>query len=178
MCNGQASFNSLCNIIISRMFVIVYRITMDTEESKDVVQEIYVKVQHNCGKFDKTIGQAQHWLSRIAHNHAIYSLRNARTLTVRSSPDDRVPYKGIASQISVPEDLLIHSQRRQAVRVCLKALPSLTRETLTLSFFDGLSHIEIAERPGLLLGTVKSCIRRALSGISPAIGAHRQTYSG
>ena len=159
------------------MFGIVYRITKDTEESKDVVQEIYVKVWHNCGKFDKTMRQAQHWLSRIARNHAISSLRlrNARLLPVRPSPNDRDPYKGIASQISGPEDLLIHSQRRQAVRVCLKALPSRTRETLTLSFFDGLSHTEIAERLGRPTGTVKSCIRRALSGISPALGAHRQT---
>ena len=171
----QASFNRLYSITISRMFGIVYRITMDTEEAQDVVQEIYVKVWHNCGKFDQTMGQAQHWLSRIARNQAISSLRlrNARPLSVRRSPDDSDPYEGIASQLAGPEDLLIYSQRRHAVRVYLKALPSHISETLTLAFFDGLSHIEIAKRLGRPLGTVKSCIRRALSGISPALGAHR-----
>ena len=171
----RPSFNRLYDITISRMFGIVHRIVRDPEEVQDVIQEIYVKVWHSCGKFDQTIGQAQPWLSRIAHNHAVSSLRrrSTRPRPLRSSPDDGDPYEGIASQSSGPEDLLIHSQRRQAVRVCLKALPSLARETLALSFYDGLSHIEIAEQLGRPLGTVKSCIRRALSGIGPALEAHR-----
>lgn len=48
------------------------------------------------------------------------------------------------------------------MQTALAALEPLPRQLLSLAFFRGLSHDEIAVCSGLPLGTVKSHIRRAL----------------
>jgi RNA polymerase sigma-70 factor (ECF subfamily) len=56
------------------------------------------------------------------------------------------------------------------VRESLATLPQEQRHVLVLSFYDGLSHGEIAERLGLPLGTVKSRIRLAFRHLRGALG--------
>ena len=46
------------------------------------------------------------------------------------------------------------------------------RHCLTLAFFDGLSHAEIALQVDKPLGTVKSWVRRALAAMRPALAEH------
>jgi RNA polymerase sigma-70 factor (ECF subfamily) len=169
------AFGRLYNITNSRLFGIVCRINRDPDEARDVTQEIYVKVWHHCGQFDRSRGPAQPWLSRIAHNHAVSSLRrrNARPELLTGLQEDVDPYEGVMSGEPGPEDMLIDAQRQQAVSRCLDALPLLTREALHLAYDEGLSHSDIAARLGWPLGTVKSCIRRALLGIGAALAAHR-----
>jgi RNA polymerase sigma-70 factor (ECF subfamily) len=39
------------------------------------------------------------------------------------------------------------------------------REALQMAFFEGLTHVEIAERTGLPLGTIKTRIRSAVTNL-------------
>ena len=47
----------------------------------------------------------------------------------------------------------------------LAGLEPLPRQLLSLAFFRGCTHEEIAEQTGLALGTVKSHIRRTLAAL-------------
>ena len=53
-------------------------------------------------------------------------------------------------------------EEQRQVRAALCELSESERRAVTLSFFDGLSHAEIAAQLGEPLGTVKTRIRRAL----------------
>jgi RNA polymerase sigma-70 factor (ECF subfamily) len=134
-----------------------------------------MKIWRFCHRFDRSRGPAQAWLSRIAHHHAVSSLRlrSARPSLQAGKIDDENPYEHVISPGPGPEDHLIDAQRRRAVKVCLLALPKGQREALALAFFDELSHREVAERLSRPLGTVKSNLRRGMLNMNATLEAYR-----
>ena len=56
-------------------------------------------------------------------------------------------------------------ERKARVQQALAGLPADQLEVVSLSYIEGLSHSEIAERLGLPLGTVKSRMRLAYQKI-------------
>lgn len=63
---------------------------------------------------------------------------------------------------ATPLDEAIESEERRRVRAALNTLTPEFREVVVLSYFEGLSQSEIAERLEAPLGTVKTRVRRAL----------------
>lgn len=61
-----------------------------------------------------------------------------------------------------PVDTIDQSQTSRAVQDRLRALPADQKEGLWLAFTEGLSHAELATRLDCPLGTIKSCVRRAM----------------
>ena len=55
-----------------------------------------------------------------------------------------------------------YEARLGRVREALDALPHLQQQVLKLAYFSGLTHMELAERLGLPLGTVKGRMRLGL----------------
>lgn len=174
----RASFESLYRRSSGRLLGIILRINRDHGEAEEVLQETYIKVWHQSTRFDARKGRASHWLGSIARNGAIDSLkrRQARPRIavnpgLADNNDDlheRLPSADVA-----PLDSLIARRQTAAVQRCLQALPCAQRETLSLAFYSGLSHAEIASRLGQPLGTVKSWLRRSLLGMRSALDAER-----
>ncbi len=67
---------------------------------------------------------------------------------------------------------LAHASRREAVQRALSSLPPEQLEPIGLAYFEGLTHVEIAERLALPLGTVKSRLRLGLEKMRSALGGH------
>ena len=63
-----------------------------------------------------------------------------------------------------PDTADIVSEGDEAIRVAaaMGELPDAQRDAISLAYFDGLSHAEIAERLDVPIGTVKGRIRLAL----------------
>ena len=171
----RASFAQLYQLTSQRLFGIVVRINRDRAEAQDVLQEVYVKIWTRCVQFDAREGQAIHWLTAIAHHCAIDSLRRGRVRplhgrTTATDADD--PYAGVPSTEPQPQEVLRQARAAEAVQRCMASLTSEQREALTLAFYDGLSHDEIARELGRPIGTVKSWIRRSLITMRPTLIDH------
>ena len=164
----RTAFASLYERSSGHLFAVVLRIQRDRAQAEDLLQEIYVSVWKAAASFDAARSQPLTWLTHIARNRAIDSLRRAQTQPRTESlsgaeDDDRPdPQDALASAEPGPLDLLGQASDKRQLSQCMEHLSPPQRQSVALAFFDGLSHAEVAEQLREPLGTVKSWVRRAL----------------
>ena len=171
----RAAFARLYERTSGHLFAVVLRIQRDRAQAEDLLQEIYVSVWKAAAGFDAARSQPLTWLTHIARNRAIDSLRRAQTQPrteslSRADDDDRPdPTQALASDDPGPLDLLSRAGDKRELTQCLERLTPPQRQSVALAFFDGLSHAEVAEHLREPLGTVKSWVRRALSTLKSCL---------
>jgi RNA polymerase sigma-70 factor (ECF subfamily) len=164
----RAAFATLYEKSSSHLFAVVLRICRDRALAEDILQEVYVSVWRAASGFDAAQSQPLTWLTSIARNRAIDSLRRAQTQpqlqTSTTGPDDEDSdvYDETAGAQPGPLELLSRASDARALSNCMQDLTAPQRQSVALAFYDGLSHAEVAEKMGQPLGTVKSWVRRAL----------------
>jgi RNA polymerase sigma-70 factor (ECF subfamily) len=164
----RAAFSRLYERSSGHLFAVVLRIQRDRAQAEDLLQEIYISIWKAAASFDAARSQPLTWLTHIARNRAIDSLRRAsaqpRTESLSAGDDDdrADPHEALASEDPGPLDLLGQASDKRQLNHCMDHLSPPQRQSVALAFFDGLSHAEVAEQLREPLGTVKSWVRRAL----------------
>lgn len=164
----RAAFAQLYERSSGHLFAVVLRIQRDRALAEDLLQEVYVSVWKAAASFDAARSQPLTWLTHIARNRAIDSLRRAgaqpRLESLSRDDDDERPdpAEQLADQGLGPLDLLHRASDARALQHCMDGLSPPQRQSVALAFFDGLSHAEVADHLKQPLGTVKSWVRRAL----------------
>ena len=103
------------------------------------------------------------WLAVIARHRAIDALRRRR-------PQDDIE----DVIVSVEPNLAVEADRSRAmdkVRGALQTMPAPQRSALEMAYFEGLTHVEIAEKTGEPLGTIKTRIRTGLLSLRKVLAA-------
>jgi RNA polymerase sigma factor (sigma-70 family) len=184
----RAAFATLYERTSSHLLGVVLRIQRDRAQAEDILQEVYVNVWRAAQSFDAAQSQPLTWLSSIARNRAIDSLRRTQTQpqfrsTITSTTDDEETdvYDTVADDAPGPLDLLSRASDARALSSCMQGLSAQQRQSVALAFFDGLSHAEVAEQMRQPLGTVKSWVRRALMSLKSCLESavrHDQQKTG
>lgn len=179
----RAAFATLYEQSSSHLFAVVLRICRDRAQAEDILQEVYVNVWRAAGSFDAAQSQALTWLTSIARNRAIDSLRRAQTQpqlqTAHTADDeDSDVYDTMADDQPGPLEMLSRASDAHALSKCMKDLNAPQRQSLALAFYDGLSHAEVAEKMGEPLGTVKSWVRRGLLSLKACLEAAAKRDTG
>ena len=139
------------------VFGLTYRLLGDRQVAEECTQDVFVAVWRTARTYEPERARVSTWLLTIARNRAIDATRRRA-----ARPVD--PHEEIWSADEAPDTADIVSAADDATRVAaaMAELPDAQREALSLAYFDGLSHTEIAERLQLPVGTVKGRIRLAL----------------
>ncbi len=167
----RAAFKRLYELSSGHLFAVLLRIQRDRSLAEDLLQEVYVSAWKAAGSFDAQQSQPLTWLTHIARNKAIDSLRRAkaqpRVESLHADDDDDRPdaVDRLADDAPGPVALLERASDARQLGQCMQVLTANQRQSVALAFFDGLSHAEVAERLCEPLGTVKSWVRRALMAL-------------
>lgn len=137
----------------------------DHETAEELAQETMLIVWRKAEMFSESKGSVSTWIFTIARNLRIDRLRrHTPWQEFNEERDER------ESDEPAPDEAVAMSQRKMLIDAALAQLPDPQLEVVTLSYIEGLSHGEIAERLDLPLGTVKSRMRLAYSKVREALG--------
>ncbi len=158
------AFRKLFQAYAPRVKAYMMRQGADPNTAEELAQETLLTVWRKAGLYSGEKGSATTWIFTIARNLRIDRLR--RELSWVELPDghDEEP-----SPDALPDELLSQQQRKLRVQTALATLPPDQLEVVSLSYIEGLSHSEIAERLGLPLGTVKSRMRLAYHKVRESV---------
>jgi RNA polymerase sigma-70 factor (ECF subfamily) len=136
----------------------------DAGTAEELAQETLLTVWRKAGLYSGDKGSATTWIFTIARNLRIDRLR--REVPWQELPDG---HEEEASGDPSPDEQLSDKERSARVQAALAELPQDQHEVVSLSYIEGLSHSEIAERLGVPLGTVKSRMRLAYQKVREAV---------
>jgi RNA polymerase sigma factor (sigma-70 family) len=172
----RAAFDTLYRQSSPHLLAVILRIQSNRAQAEDILQEVYVNVWRSAQSFNPAFSQAGTWLSSVARNKAIDSLRRRQSepSTISSSqvgPDDEESdlLNDLPSGAPGPQALLEQAGEARQIQHCLKALTGEQKHSLALAFYQGLTHAEVAEHLGQPLGTVKSWVRRGLQSLKSCL---------
>ena len=153
------AFQLLVRRFRKKIFSIAFGITLDAEESQDIMQEVFLQVYRTIGDF-RGDASLSTWLHRITVNRSLnWKRRWARQfkwLHVSIDSTEGQPAAEPESDLPSAEMRLANVQTRRQIDNALKMLPDQARTVFVLRELEGLSYEEIADVAGIKLGTVRS----------------------
>ncbi len=148
------------------LYSLAYQVTHAERFAQDVVQEVFVALWRDASRFDPARGNVAPWLFSLARHKAIDLVRREANVRKRTADVD-LELEHADDDTDREAWLRI---RRDRVHEAIRELTPLQREALDLAFFHGLTHVEVAERLGIPLGTAKTRIRSALLRLRDVLG--------
>ncbi len=140
-----------------RLLNFIFRIVGDSDVVEDLGQEVFLSVYKSAKDFDETRGTPfSAWLFITARNRCISELRS-RNVTKKVCLDESFE---LQDGRGTPEDEMLETERREALKSSLEQLPEPFRAAI-LASLDGNSLEEIALKENVTVGTVKSRLFRA-----------------
>ena len=147
-------------------FGLAYRILGDGGAAEDAVQEAFLTVWRQSERVDAARGKLTSFVLTVVHHKAIDALRVRKGLMARQVSLDPVLIEKAGPDVT---ERALMSLDRDAVNQALTTLPEEQRQPMLMAYFEGLTHVEISEKTGVPLGTVKSRLRLGLEKMRAAL---------
>lgn len=144
---------------IDRVHRICYRIVLDRAQAPDCVQEVWLKVFRNIGRFRCERSFAI-WLNSVAANTAIDYYRRGRRQGNRV--DLETCMESFMSEEGVRDRELDDAITQRRIHDALEEISIKQRTAFVLRYFEGMPLSEVARLLGCRKGTVRTHIHRCL----------------
>lgn len=152
----QWAFNILVNTYQNRLLKVAYGITLDREDSMEIVQDVFISVFKNIQTFRQESSLAT-WLRKITINQCLNWKRKwKRRFKWDHKSIESEDNKDLFKENNNPEMLYREKQFEKNIMTAIKKLPEKIRLVFVLNAFEGLSYEEISETLNIRKGTVSS----------------------
>jgi RNA polymerase sigma-70 factor, ECF subfamily len=163
----ETAFEALYDAISPTVFGLVRRIVRDPAQSEEVTQEIFVEIWQNAARFDADRGKAVSWILVIAHRRAVDRVRASQASMDRDLRQGIKEYRDSYDDVAETVELRLEAER---VHRALDGLTDSQREAITLAYYGGHTHREVADLLQVPVGTVKTRIRDGMIRLRDKLG--------
>ena len=143
-------------------YSLAYRMMGERQAAEDLLQDAFLEIWRGAATYRAERGSLRTWILSIVHNRGIDQLRS---LSSRRRTQEKVEAEAPTSQPSEAFAESWRNSQREQVRAAMSTLPPEQLKILELAYFSGYTHVEIADRLVLPLGTVKGRMRLGLKKI-------------
>jgi RNA polymerase sigma-70 factor (ECF subfamily) len=168
----EAAFAQLYDATAPRTYGLALRVVRDPAQAQEVTQEAYLEIWRTASRFDQAKGSAISWLMTITHRKAVDRVRSAEAASRRDTTyhdtTQPIPHDSTA-------DAAETKLEGRRVRTALTGLTAVQREAITLAYYGGYTHTEVATMLDLPVGTAKTRIRDGLIRLRDALGVGGET---
>ena len=162
-----AAFEELVAERSGEIYGLLFRLTENGEEARDLTQETFLRAFQNIDRF-RGEADIRTWIYRIAINQARnrsrWWRRRRRDATVSLDATHGESNQSLIGTLAEPsqnpEQQTLAREREMALRSALQRLALAYRETVILRDMEGFTYEEIAATLGINVGTVKSRLAR------------------
>jgi RNA polymerase sigma-70 factor, ECF subfamily len=154
-----ASLESLYDRYAPVVSALALRMLHDQGSADELVSDVFLELWRRANRYDPSRGAPIIYILTLARSRAIDRHRTASRSTAQMAPELAAD---APSRAANPSEYVVSVENARQVRCALRNLDPAYRQAVELSFFDGLSHTEIAQQLKKPLGTVKTYIRQGL----------------
>ena len=158
-----AAFEAIYDSYHRLVHGIALKMLQDAMAAEDLTQAVFLKIWSSPDSF--AAGNFSAWIARVTRNRALDQLRSRSTRADAAELPTDVPVEVVI------DDTVFAKLDAEHVRRALETLPVEQRDPITLGFFGGITHEEIARQTATPLGTVKTRIRAGLRKLRTALEA-------
>ena len=159
------AFDFLYRTYSKKVFKFGYSILKSTEESENLIQDVFLKVWENRHKVEKDTS-IKSYLFTVTYNSAISVIRK------KSREEKYVEYlKSLQIVNEEPVNVeLEYNELSDKLDEIIKDLPERQKEVFRLHRIEGLKYSEISERLNISVNTIENHISSALKTIRKKLG--------
>lgn len=167
----EAALGQLYDMTVKRLHAFALRIVRDPGLAEEVTEDALFQAWREAHRFDVNRGKVITWLLTICRSRALDALRRVDAAVCVEDAD---AYRSHEASLSAEPEQLIHRfETGNAVHTALMQLPPNERQAISLAFFRGLTHQEIADHWKMPLGTVKTLMHRGFAQLRVALDGQR-----
>lgn len=163
--DNMFAFDVLYRKYSKKLYKFSYSILKSTEESENLIQEVFLNLWENRHKVEKN-SSIKSYIFTITYNSAISILRK------KARESEFIDY--LKSLQVINEDTVSAELEYKELTIKLseiiKTLPQRQREVYLLHRVEGLKYSEIAEHLNISINTIENHMSRALKTIREKLG--------
>ena len=162
----EEALSQLYDAAINAIYALATRIVRDPHLAEEVAEDTFFHAWRDAKRYDASRGRVMTWLMVMCRSRALDALRR---LDPAEATEDVDALRAHESNAQLAPELFLNVFRVNcAVHAAIEQLPSAERQAISLSFFRGLTHQEIADLWQMPLGSVKTIMNRAFNQLRTA----------